>query len=266
MHPDDPRLQPYDPELYDLTHRGNPGDVEFYQWACQGVDRILELGCGSGRITRALARAGHRVTGLDSHPGLLAEARRMAADLEPALRERLIYRQADMRTFSLDERFDRIVIPYNGLYCLLADDEVAACLAAVTRHLSPGGRLVLDVYRVFAPDPDCDDGEEPVAALSDGERTVHIYERSDWDQPTQRLDAWYRYRIEGPAGASEQTYCIPQRYLFPDQLDQLLAAAGLAVAERFGDFDRRPFDDDSESMIIAATRARDARTPNGGPT
>ena len=219
MNPDDPRLRPYDPELYDLTHRGNPGDVDFYIQACQGAARVLELGCGTGRITRALARAGCRVTGLDSHPGMLTEARRMAADLAPQVSGRLDYIQADMSTFALDQRFDRITIPFNGLFCLLSDARVAACLTAVHRHLTPGGALILDAYRVFSPDPDYEpepDSNEPVALLSDGERTVQIFERSDWDQSAQRIDAWYRYQIQGPAGQSEQTYCIPQRYLFPN--------------------------------------------------
>lgn len=267
MRPDDPRLRPYDPELYDLTHRGNPGDVQFYVRACQSGQRVLELGCGSGRITRSLARAGCRVVGLDNHEGMLAEAQRMAEDLAPAAAGRLTYTQGDMRSFELDGPFERILIPYNGLYCLLTDQDVAACLATVRRHLAPGGQLILDAYRVFAPDPDQGpepepepELDEPIAALSDGQRTVEIFERSDWDQATQRLDAWYRYRIQGPGGTSEQTYCIPQRYLYPDQLDRLLGEAGLSVAETFGDFDHNPFDDYSETMVVVATRALDGGT------
>ncbi len=260
MRPDDPRLRPYDPELYDLTHRGNPGDVAFYVEACQADQRVLELGCGSGRIARALARAGCQVVGLDNHAGMLAEARRMTADLPPEVAARLTYTQGDMRTFALDGFFERIIIPYNGLYCLLTDEDVAACLAAVQRHLAPGGQLLLDAYRVFTPDPDLEpepDPEEPVAVLTDGERTVHIYERTDWDPSTQQLDAWYRYRIESPDGPSEQTYCIPQRYLDPEDLERLIEAAGLAIVEFHGDFDRNAFEAFSETMVVVATRTHD---------
>lgn len=258
MNPDDPRLLPYDPELYDLTHRGNPGDLGFYVQACQGANRVLELGCGTGRITRALARAGCQVTGLDSHPGMLAEARRIATDLAPEVAERLTYVQGDMRHFELEPRFDRITIPYNGLYCLLSDGEVAACFSAVHRHLALDGALILDAYRVFSPDPDYEpepDSDEPMGVLTDGPGTLQIFERTDWDQPAQRLDAWYRYRLHGPDGVTERTYCIPQRYLYPDQLHRLLAAADLNIKARHGDYDRRPFDDDADIMVVIATRA-----------
>jgi tRNA G46 methylase TrmB len=43
-------------ELYRLTHRGNPGDVGFYRKLCSGVQSVLELGCGYGRLLAALAQ------------------------------------------------------------------------------------------------------------------------------------------------------------------------------------------------------------------
>lgn len=249
----DPRFSPPDPELYDLIHRGNPGDVDFYRRICRGGARVLELGCGSGRIACALAAAGCRVVGLDHHPGMLRAAARRAAGLEPETADRLCWIEADMAAFALERRFDRVLIPYNGLYCLLDDAAVSACLRAAREHLAPGGRLVLDGYRMFTPaECEAQDDADPVDQLTDGERRIAVYEQADWDPPAQRIDAWYSYHILGPDGSNRHRYCIPQRYLLADQLDALLAAAGWRTVARYGDFDQQPFDDQSETLIAVA--------------
>jgi len=253
------RFSPPDPELYDLIHCGNPGDVDFYRRICRGVGQVLELGCGSGRIACALAAAGCRVVGLDRHPGMLRAAARRAAGLEAGTADRLCWIEADMTAFALDRRFDRVLIPYNGLYCLLDDDAVTSCLRAARDHLARGGRLVLDGYRVFTPaDCEAQDDADPVDQLTDGERRIAVYERADWDPPAQRIDAWYSYHIIGPDGPSRHRYCIPQRYLLPDQLDALLAAAGWRAVARYGGFDEQAFDAQSETLIaVAAPRGEE---------
>lgn len=252
----DRQSRPYDPELYDLTHRGNPGDVEFYRQVCLGAAAVLELGCGSGRLGVDLARAGCSWTGLDQHAGMLARLAARVADLPAEIAARMHWQVADMTDFCLPERFDRVIIPYNGLFCLLSERAVDACLRRIRCHLAPGGRLVFDVYRVFTPDPDPEaapeDDPDPVVTLSDGDVWIEVFERSDWDQPSQRIDAWYRYRFVGADAPGDQEYCIPQRYLFPEQIAARLQAAGLATTARYGDFDRSPFADDSETLVVVA--------------
>ncbi|MEZ4265484.1 MAG: class I SAM-dependent methyltransferase [Myxococcota bacterium] len=60
--------------VYDLLHRGTPGDIAFYRHVCAGAASVLELGCGSGRVLVELARAGLTMTGLDHDPAKLARA------------------------------------------------------------------------------------------------------------------------------------------------------------------------------------------------
>ena len=50
------RLTELEAELYALTHRGNPGDTEFYARRCAGAGSVLELGTGYGRLLPALPR------------------------------------------------------------------------------------------------------------------------------------------------------------------------------------------------------------------
>jgi SAM-dependent methyltransferase len=110
---------------------------------------VLELGCGAGRVCVHLARAGHEVTGLDRDADMLAAARGRADGLGLELVA------ADVTQFELGpERFSLILAPMQLLQLLEGSSARRACLAAVTRHLRPGGRVALAIVdRVPPPDP-----------------------------------------------------------------------------------------------------------------
>ena len=99
--------------LYALTHRGNRGDLEFYQRTCRGARGVLELGSGYGRVLLALAGAQRRVVGLERDPQFLALARRNLRQLSLAKRQSVRLVHGDLRDFQLAERFERVLLPYN---------------------------------------------------------------------------------------------------------------------------------------------------------
>ncbi|MCK6508836.1 methyltransferase domain-containing protein [Myxococcota bacterium] len=138
----------YDVSLYQITHRGNAGDIAFYRRVCRGAETVLELGCGWGRVMRPLLEAGHRVTGLDLHPDMIAALQQRLSSAPDAIRDRASLILADMSEFSLPQRFDRVLIPYNGLYVLLSESAQRACLQRAFDHLVAGGELWLDLYQV----------------------------------------------------------------------------------------------------------------------
>ncbi|MEM9070806.1 MAG: class I SAM-dependent methyltransferase [Myxococcota bacterium] len=243
-----PVPEPYPAALYEAVHSGNHGDVGFYERACKGASSILELGCGWGRIARPLLRLGGRVTGLDVSDDLLSRARVHAPEAR--------FVKGDMRDFDLGERFDRVLIPYNGIYCLLDEQDVIATFRCAAQHLTPDGRLVFDAYAADAfhseAEPDGDDDErsfvKTVTALGN---TWDVYERSRWSRPRQRIDAIYDHVRRDDA--SQVTSAIPQRYLLREQLPQLLARAGLEVAAIHGGFHGEPADEDAPLTVVFAT-------------
>lgn len=251
--------------LHGLVHRGNPGDLDFYVRVCRGAREVLELGCGQGRILLGLALAGHRVTGLEIDDGLLsaAEDRRRALPEPWAERVRLV--RGDMREFGLGRVYDRVIIPYGGLFYLLDDGEVGRCLACARRHLASGGSLVLDGYL-----PDFHADREPLApgvivtppshlaTVQDGPRTVEVLEGGHWITDLQRVDSTYVFHVleAGSTRVVEQT--VRQRYLFPDQITALLEAAGLEVTGRWGDFRGGHLAADSRHVVVRARRCGDA--------
>ena len=144
------------PDLYDLIAPSDPALECFYvATAGERGGRVLDLACGSGRLTIPLARSGLQVTGGDLSAKMLERARRSAE----ALTVELDLVQLDMRHFDLNGRtFDTIIVAMNSILHLHSLDDLSGFFRSVARHLSPKGRLVFDAFfpnvAMLSGDPD----------------------------------------------------------------------------------------------------------------
>src|SRR5436309_7203510 len=124
--------------------KGRVQDVAFYRNAARDFgDPILELGCGTGRITMALAEAGKRITGLDLSERMLERAVKKRATLLVEACERVHLVQGNMAGFDLGEKFRLVIIPFRPFQHLLEVHQQMNCLECVRKALAPGSRLVL---------------------------------------------------------------------------------------------------------------------------
>ncbi|MFK7987199.1 MAG: class I SAM-dependent methyltransferase [Sandaracinaceae bacterium] len=239
-------------QLYALVHDGSPGDLAFYVRFCGEGRTVLELGVGTGRVARALADEGFDVTGVECDAGMLAEAR-----AHP--HESVTLVEGDMRDLNLGATFDRIILPFTGLYCLPDEDALDRCLTGVRRHLAPGGLFAFDVYAADGfheearPEDYPDDQMDHVTDIEHGGERLAVFESSSWDRDAQTMLARYTYRRED--GTTRASIPIHHRYVLRDQLSAALETAGLASLGVFGSFDGAPYDRDSASMIVMAERA-----------
>jgi SAM-dependent methyltransferase len=248
----------YNPALYALVHCGNPGDRAFYGQIASGVGSVLELGCGYGRLLPVLAQGSARYVGLDFEPGLLSMAKDVRKSLPAEQRARVTLRGDDMRTFALRTRFDRIVIPHSGLYCLPSARAVLQCLRRVREQLSDDGELVLDAYNA-----DDFHGELAESAMTGKERDwvsqvtadgvrYEVFERTRWHKPKQQLAVTYEYES---ASRVRHRGRIRHHYLLRAQLEELLARAGLAPTQIAGSFAGTRWTRRSEHLVVRARRA-----------
>ena len=244
--------KPYPAELYAKLHLGNPGDLDFYRGQCRGVGAILELGCGYGRVLETLVGEDRSLVGLDLNRGLLELAAKRLGT-----RRRVALVLGDMRCFAFRRKFDRILVPYSGLYCLLSGDEVTACFQCVADHLAPEGRLIFDAYSADAfhrelPSPEGADRDvDAIANIVQDGTAYQVVEQANWSRDEQRLDVVYTY--EPRQGGHEIAAPIAHRYLLSDQIAPLLAAAGLELISLFGNYHGAPLTDDSD-LIVATAR------------
>jgi SAM-dependent methyltransferase len=246
--------------------RGRTQDVAFYRDAVHEYgDPVLELGCGTGRITLALAEAGHRVTGLDISEKMLERCNQKRAALLTEARERVHLVQGDMTRFDLGEKFRVVIIPFRPLQHLLEIDAQISCLESVRRHLQAAGRrfgkrsgrLILDVFQTDAErmhHPAYQE-ESPVTeyVMPDGRR-VKITERvAAFHRARQCNDVEMIFYVTDARGKEERmVFAWTLRYFFRYEVEHLLARCGFRVSAVYGDFDRSPLVDSSPEMIFVA--------------
>lgn len=139
------------PEEYDLEHRGDDEDTNFYLRLIGQLrpQRLLELGCGTRRITLPLARGRGRdcfqAVGLDSEAEMLAKAEQSRSRAEPEIRERLAYIRADMLAWQAETPFDLIIIPCGSLSHVLELDDQIRLFKQCYSNLRAGGRFAVEV-------------------------------------------------------------------------------------------------------------------------
>jgi len=160
----------YDWECRHVLHRSDQ-DVGFWlQRAQEAGGPVLELACGTGRLTGALAAGGVRIVGLDNDRTMLATAKRRCRRRSPGAWP--IFVAADMRRFALARRYPLVFIGYNSLQLLTAAGEMVDALVVAREHLAAGGLVgveVTDFQRGGADGPE--DGISPqLLAEADGIR------------------------------------------------------------------------------------------------
>lgn len=257
--------QPYDErvaEYYDLLPLSKDRhDLEFYLgYAREARGRVLELGCGTGRVLIALAAAGLEVVGLDLAEAMLANCRQKLAAQPTEMQRRVRLVPGDMTDFDLGEAFALVIIPFRPFQHLLAVEQQLACLHCIRRHLAPGGRLILDVFqpdlrRLHDPAHQQETEEVPERELGDGRRFRITSRVLTFHRAEQYNDVELIHHITHPDGRRERFgKPFPIRYFFRYELEHLLARGGFRVAELFGDFDKSPLRDDSPEMIFVAEK------------
>jgi len=121
------------------------GDIEFYANALKRGAHVLELGCGSGRVTIALASRGWHVTGVDLAPAMLRLAGAGRKRLPPARAARVRFALADMTSCSFARTFDAVLVPFYAFNHLPSAEQRNKTLDVIARHLRAKGRAYIHV-------------------------------------------------------------------------------------------------------------------------
>ncbi|MEK7861823.1 MAG: class I SAM-dependent methyltransferase, partial [Chloroflexota bacterium] len=206
---------------------------------------------GTGRVAIPIAKDGYEVVGVDRSKAMLARAARHAK----TARAKLTLVEADMRSFSLERTFPLVTIPFNT-FLLLTPEERWACLARCREHLTPNGRLAIDV---FQPDPNRVAGVDG-AVREEWRRgdpatghtvTKFSSTRADVDASTFRW--WYDEELEGGAirrVSREATL----HFLYRREAELLFPAAGLEIDTLHGDHEGGAVTGTSPKLLLVLRR------------
>ena len=245
---------------YDAENELFIEDLPFYdELAEEYGSPIVDIGAGTGRVLIHLAQSGYKTLGIDYSEEMLAIARRKLQVL-PDLESNIKLIQADIREYIDQNQYPLILIPYNGFMHLGEQEDQLKVLQRIPQMLTEEGILVIDLPNGGEISATEDDGRivlertfyEPQHGHLVMQQTVSAINRLE-----QKLYITWIYDEVTADGTLKRTVA-PQtlRYVFASEMKLLLRLAGLELIEIYGDYERNPFVEGSERMIIMARKAK----------
>ena len=230
------------PNLYDALHNEIGTDenvIKYYAKKCNGP--VLEIACGTGRLSKYIIDLGLPYTGIDnSKPFLNVSLQKFGKN------GTFLYQ--DMQDFKLAEKFDFIFIGFNSFLHNLTDKEALNCLRCVKNHLNSNGLFLLSI---FLPDPEfLYRGEylyEARTFFHYKGKQCRVMEKNSFDDETQINSLTWQIEIDGKL--SNETYSFKQRMFYPHKMHILFEETGFSVKEKFGDWDMNPINEESPLQI-----------------
>jgi SAM-dependent methyltransferase len=244
------------PILYHAHHQHYQEDIPFWKSLARNHGNpILELGCGTGRVLLPLAKSGHNIFGIDNSPEMV---RFLNQQISPELQSDIFIIKGDMISFNIEMHFQLIFSPCNT-YSTVEAYRRPAMLSCIYDHLAPGG-----VFGVSIPNP------KMLAALAESASEPEIetiFNHPVTGYPVQVSSCWKR-------NVSVLTFIWHYDHLFPngqverittstdhalsskDQYLREMLAVNFSIQSIYGNFDLKPFTQDSTDLIILVQKQK----------
>lgn len=237
-------MDPFAPETFgelnarDYDEHNDPGttaaEVALIR-ELAGDGRVLELASGTGRIAIPLAQAGVDISGLEASPLMVDRMREKPGG------EEIPVMIGDMSKFAVDGTFDLIFLVFNTIFNLQSQEEQIQCFVNVSKHLTSGGIFLV---AAFVPDFNSFQNNQRVGLRQMARDSVWL--DTCQHDPVQQLLEFQRVRV-----TEEGLRLVPLRlrYIWPAEMDLMARMAGLTPKEKWGGWDKSPFDANSEMHV-----------------
>jgi SAM-dependent methyltransferase len=212
---------------------------------------VLELACGTGRLTIPIAQTGVEIVGLDLSASMLAHARTKAK----ATGVEIEFIEGDCRSFDLGQKFALIFMAFNSLQHLHDYASLSALFANVRKHLSEGGRFVFDVFNPkleILARASGDRRFEREYQDPDGRGMMAFEHSATYDDASQVSNILCYFVRRGANGEEVEVREeeLHLRSFFPQELDLLVRSQGFEIVEKFGNFEQKEFGSSDPKQVV----------------
>lgn len=229
-------------------------DVAFWrELASRSKGPVLELGCGTGRVSLPLARAGVPLIGIDRSEPMLERARRRVKRSRPVRPPSLVRGDIRALPFLAPAPFDLVIAPYGILQSLVRESDLRDTLASVSHVLKPGGTFGLDLV----PDlPSWKEYDRQVRLRGWRRGGSHVTLVESVRQDRARHQTLFDQEFSERRGSRTivRRFSLTFRTLSVKQIGRRLEHAGFAVSSVLGDYDGGPWDPRADVWVILARR------------
>jgi len=235
-------------KFYDLNPHC-PDDIRFYQERASGKTvSVLELGCGTGRVTLPLSRTCEFVQGIDNSEAMLSICRSKLLQNKIS-QSKVRVNHGDISNFALDRKFDLIIAPYRTFQNLETDEEIDGLFRCIRDHLAVNGRGILNVFKPRFADRATliREWPNPEEALDwlvvEGETTITCHHKKTRLDPKKLIlypDLIYRVR-QGQTLSDEVVLNLVMRCYFPEDFENLIRNKGFDIMARWGSYSGEPY-------------------------
>ncbi|WP_042220915.1 class I SAM-dependent methyltransferase [Oceanobacillus manasiensis] len=243
-----------DPIQYDKENDSYNQDIAYIlKLAKKFNGPIVDLGCGTGRATIPLAKAGHKVLGVDLHSGMLKHAKEKAA----AEGVSIPFTEQDCTKLDLGQKSDFIFMVGNSFQHFLTNEGQDRLLASIQSHLITGGRFLFDTRFPSTYELSCSEDEEPGFTYKDGRHSVHVSYISQYD-PLNQIQHNITIRRsfdENGKLLEEKRSAINLRFVFPLEMERLLERHGFTIEGVYQDWKETPLTTEASSMIYVCKKS-----------
>lgn len=204
---------------------------------------VLDLACGTGRVSRILAKKGYEVVGVDGSVAMVEEAIKRTPGGEAE------YVCQRMEELSLGRRFDLVVSFFDSLNYLTDPADLRQCCIRVAEHLNPGGLFIFDMNGLYAFEADLFTQE-----CYGPRQKVEYSWRSEYNRETRLCHVYMEFKVKEGGKPREFREVHVQRAYTVEEVNAKLRNAGLDVLEVYDAYTLNPVRAKSDRIFWVAQR------------
>lgn len=222
------------------------------KWASKGKGTLIDIACGTGRLTIPLAKNGFKLMGGDVNEGMLNEAVKKSSNLDLPID----WVEQDCTKLDLNIKSNLIYSVGNSFQHFLTNEAQDGLLSSINKHLESNGIFIFGTRFPSEEELLQPTTEEYWRTYTDGETKVDIYTISNYDSlnQIQHNTTIRKYKNNEGIIIKEKRTNISLRYVFPKEMERILLSNGFAIVDVFKDWNETPVTNDSYEMIYVCKK------------